>query len=568
MENIKLMTKIIVFFLFSLNYLFCDWYKKQDNIDVLHYKFNITLNDTTNNIQGETEIKINYLSETSNFDIDFISDELGLKVNQVILEGKSLKFNHRNDKIEISLTEPIKKNETKIFVIKYEGIPQDGLIISENIYKKRTIFADNWPDRARYWIPVIDHPSDKATCEFLVYAPEKYKIIANGLLKEETIYKENIKKTNWIQNEPIPTKVMVFGAAEFILSDKINYKHITNQNWIYKDNAPENLNDFNQTIEIIKFYEQLFGEFPYQKLDNVQSTTKYGGMENASCIFYNERTVTGKGMIDALIAHETVHQWFGNSISEYNWEDIWLSEGFATYFTLVYREKYQGKVKFINGLKSDRNRIIQFANKNPELSIVDTNLTDSKYLLSTNSYQKGSWILHMLRSDFGDSLFYKTISDYYKKHKNSTATTKDYFKIVKILTGKDYDKFMYDWLYSPGLPYLDFQINYNTKSKKTSLMIIQNQTNDVIYNFNLDIEFVLANGEKQIKQFKIDSTKNEYDFELNDKPIQIEPDPNTKILFDYSKEKVIINYNEIDVKYKFPSEGKELKINFQGEREE
>lgn len=568
MKIIKILTKIIFFLVININYLFCDWYKKQDNINVLHYKFSITLDDSTKNITGQTEITINYLSNTNKFYLDFISDNKVMNINEILLEGKQINFRTKDDKIEIILDKTIDKDEIKTFLIKYEGIPHDGLIFSENIYKKRTIFADNWPDRAKYWMPVVDHPSDKATCEFIIYAPEKYKIIANGILKEETIYQQNKKKTHWFQNEPIPTKVMVFGAAEFILSDKINYKHITNQNWIYKDNAPENLNDFNQTIEIIKFYEQLFGEFPYQKLDNVQSTTKYGGMENASCIFYNERTVTGKGMIDALVAHETVHQWFGNSISEYNWEDIWLSEGFATYFTLVYREKYQGKDKFINGLKNDRNRIIQFANKNPNLPIVDTNITNSQYLLSTNSYQKGSWILHMLRMELGDSLFYDIIRNYYNKYQHSTATTKDLFEVIQNSTGLNYQKFMYDWLYSPGLPYFDFHINFNNKTKKTSLMILQNQKNTVVYNLNLEIEFLLANGEKVIKQFNLDSKSNEYEFQLNDRPIEIVPDPNTKILFDYSREKVIINYNEIDVKYKFPSEGKELKINYEGEREE
>ena len=117
--------------------------------------------------------------------------------------------------MEINLASPSVKDEIKKFTINYSGIPSDGLIISKNKYGDRTFFGDNWPNRAHYWLPTIDHPYDKATCDFIITAPSEYKVIANGSLIEESDIGNNFRLTHWKESVPIPTKVMVIGAAKF-----------------------------------------------------------------------------------------------------------------------------------------------------------------------------------------------------------------------------------------------------------------------------------------------------------------------------------------------------------------
>ena len=169
-------------------------------------------------------------------------------------------------------------------------------------------------------------------------------------------------------------------------------------------------------------------------------------MENAGCIFYAENSVTGKGTAEGLMAHEIAHQWFGNSVTENDWHHVWLSEGFATYLTAVYLEKTYGKEKLDEQMKSARNRVLGFY-KRSQRPIIDTTVTDLMKLLNANSYQKGAWVLHMLRRKLGDDLFLEGLRSYYKKYRNRNAGTSDFQKVMEGVYKKDLSEFFKQWLY-------------------------------------------------------------------------------------------------------------------------
>jgi len=133
--------------------------------------------------------------------------------------------------------------------------------------------------------------------------------------------------------------------------------------------------------EILDFFIETIGEFPFEKLANVQSTTQYGGMENASAIFYHEKSITGEGKIDPLMAHEIAHQWFGDSASEIDWPHIWLSEGFATYFADLYVQKSKGDSVFQRRMVNERKKVFDFYKKQ-QTPIVDTRTTNLVDLLN------------------------------------------------------------------------------------------------------------------------------------------------------------------------------------------
>ncbi|CAN0599112.1 unnamed protein product, partial [Laminaria digitata] len=161
----------------------------------------------------------------------------------------------------------------------------------------------------------------------------------------------------------------------------------------------------------------------YEKLANVQSKTRYGGMENASNIFYSETSITGTGSNEGLVAHEIAHQWFGNSATEADWQHIWLSEGFATYFTQLYMEHTYGRERFVNGMNKARMSVLGFYDRMPNIPLVNPEITDPNQHLNANSYQKGAWVLHMLRHKVGDNAFWKGIQTYYTNYRNKNATS-------------------------------------------------------------------------------------------------------------------------------------------------
>src|SRR5204863_6116924 len=146
------------------------------------------------------------------------------------------------------------------------------------------------------------------------------------------------KITHWKTSVVLPTKVMVIGVARFAIEYEGEINKVPLQSWVYPQNRKEGFSDYSMASGPLDYFSKNIAPYPYEKLANVQSTTRWGGMENAGNIFYYENSVTGKANIEGLLAHEVAHQWFGDSASESDWYHVWLSEGFATYFTQLYLE--------------------------------------------------------------------------------------------------------------------------------------------------------------------------------------------------------------------------------------
>ncbi|NOR74705.1 MAG: M1 family peptidase [Draconibacterium sp.] len=529
----KHILKILILFLLAYSVQAQNHHSRFENIDIQHYSFEIHLNDTTNRIEGKTSVSINFIKPVQHFFLDLIelndSTKTGMTVSSVTDNSNLLKFKQQNNQLVIQLTEKLIRDKKAVIQIKYAGIPADGLVISKNKFGDRTFFGDNWPNRARHWLPTIDHPSDKATLEFMVYAPEHYQVISNGRLFEETNMQNDIKFTHWKENIPLPTKLMVIGVARFAIQNNGIYKGIPVSSWVYPQNRENGFKDYAVGKKALQYFSERIGFYSYEKLAHVQSKTCYGGMENASCIFYSERTVNGKNQQERLFAHETAHQWFGNSVTEQNWHHIWLSEGFTTYLTHVYNQNFHGEEHFLNGLKRDRLRVIKYANVNLA-PIIDTTITNYNRLLSTNSYQKASWFLHMLRNNLGDSIFFKGLQKYYSDFKNSTALTKDFKNVMESVSGEKLDLFFQQWLLQPGHPKL--KVEWEQKSNNKIELTVEQIQPDYIFSFPLEIEVQYKNGDVNYKTIEINKRKTEVSFSVQTVVENIVLDPNEKLLFE------------------------------------
>ncbi len=212
-------------------------------IDVLNYKFTVSLSDTTDEIEASAEILIKFKKSVSDFSLDFIkrrADDKGMTVIDATENDVPLPVLQSDTQLlfSIPLTRP---EEVRNYKIKYKGTPADGLIISKNRYNDRTFFADNWPDRGKNWLPLVDHPSDKATVEWVVIAPSHYQTVANGTLKEISKVSEGYTLTRWQMKEPIPTKVMVFGTARFAHQDLEPVMGVPISTWVYPQDSVNGL---------------------------------------------------------------------------------------------------------------------------------------------------------------------------------------------------------------------------------------------------------------------------------------------------------------------------------------
>ena len=536
----KLRYYIVMIILLSFNQVYSkDPYPKNPNIDILNYSFELHLNDSTDIIYGTANINLHIEPSENNVRLDLISannDGNGMVVHSVLFNGNKVPYTHKKNELNIS-TDGLKYSIYDVITIEYSGIPITGLIIGDNMHGDRTFFSDNWPNKARNWLPLVDHPYDKSTSEFIVFAPNHYQVISNGLLVEETNVNKDIKKTHWKQSVPISCWLYALGVAEFAIDyvDYFNGKSI--QTWVYKQDRDKGFYDFKvPTKHTLEFFSDYVGPFAYEKLANVQSNSVKGGMESATAIFYSDISVTGNRSVRwrDVIIHEVAHQWFGNCVTEYDWDDVWLSEGFATYFTLMFREHAYGRDDFVKGLKDAKKRVFNFYEKNKNASVVHDNLKDMKDVLSYDlQYQKGAWVLHMLRNYVGEDNFRDGIRNYYKKYFNSNTNTEEFKIEMEKVSGIDLDKFFDQWLYKGGIIKLDVEWDYNEKSKNIEFNITQVQNDGYIFEMPLDIE-ILGDNNSNTSTIRLDKKSGKYLVYSENKPKEIKLDPYTKLLATWS----------------------------------
>jgi len=523
-------------FIVSLFLLLAYWghsadpYPRNNNIDVKHYRFQLELNDTTNIIEGYAEVTILFKSKLSTCTLDLAGksrSQAGMSVLSVQWNETNLEYSHRNDLLEIKLN--AEAGQEVQLKIHYLGMPADGLIIGRNKFGDRTFFGDNWPNRAHHWLPVIDHPYDKASCEFIVIAPNHYQVVANGSLHERTVLPNARMLMHWREQDEIPTKVMVIGVARFAtqLAGLINGTPV--ETWVYPQNRAAGFHDFSIATQVLNYFVQQLGPFPFEKLANVQSTTRFGGMENAGAIFYFENSVTGRNERETLIAHEIAHQWFGDSATENDWHHVWLSEGFATYMASLYLEKAYGKMQLMQHMADQRDEVISYYKENPS-PIIDTTIVNIPEVLNTNTYQKASWFLHMLRRQVGEQVFWEGIRSYYQKYQYKNALTDDFMEIMEAKSGINLQTFFSQWLYASGHPQLAATWYFHDRKKKLIIEIIQKQEKP--FDLNLDIGIKNGHGNTDLVTTRLIGKKTVVEFDYSERPLDLVLDPQISLLFE------------------------------------
>jgi len=517
-----------------------DTYPINKNIDVKHYVFNLSLSDADNEITGTTLVTVNFKEAgIQNFRLDFINktsarQNKGMVVDAVTSSNAAVNYMHQNDELIISLPAPSTKNQIITFSIQYHGIPFDGLRIGATKLGDRSFFNENWPNRGRHWLPIVDHPHDKATSEFIVKAPAHYKVVSNGLLLEESELGNQTRLTHWKQSVPVSSWLFVLGVADFAVKYVDEFKGKSIQTWVYAKNREAGFYDFDEpTKKVLEFYSNYVGPYAYEKLANIQTPSVNGGMETSSAIFYGEDLVTGKRdeRTRNVVIHEIAHQWFGNAVTETTWDDAWLSEGFATFFTLLFIENEYGKDEYTKGIIKARKTVYDLSVKLPDFSIVSERTAEKEQVTSGITYQKGAWVLHMLRNLMGDANFKKGIQNYYTKYFNANTTTDEFRAEMEKVSGKDLKLFFKQWLYQPINPTINASWKYDASTKKLNVQLHQAQ--HFLYNVPVEIGYYKKGANTPtILTMNLKEKDQVFSFPLASSPEKLELDPRNVLLND------------------------------------
>lgn len=518
-----------------------DDYPRRIGVDVENYRFELTLSDDTDVVTGRATVSIRFTTNgVTEVPLDLVGvggDGRGMSVTAVSSSGSPVTFSHAEHLLMITLAESGRAGQRADLVVEYAGIPASGLVAGPNRYGDRTFFSDNWPNRARHWLPTIDHPYDKAMNEMVVTAPAHYQVVSNGVLIETTDGPNGTRTTHWRNSVPIATWLYVLGVARFAVQHVDDFEGRPIQTWVYRQDRAAGFHDFAvPTKAAMEFYDEYVGPFAYEKLANITSPVTGGGMEAATAIMYHESSVTGDRSVRwrNVIIHEVAHQWFGNAVTESDWDDVWLSEGFATYFTLLFIEHAYGRDEFVAGLRSSAERVFAQYESDPEYRIVHDDLSDMRRVTSGATYQKGSWILHMLRTTMGDEAFWSGIRAYYARHMNGNATTADFRTAMEEASGLDLADFFRQWLYSGGNPRLEGWWDYDPTAQAVRIEINQTQTAGPVFELPLEVGLFFGDASRpgSIEEVRIDARFHRFVIPVDGPPTRVTLDPSVKTLFE------------------------------------
>ena len=504
-------------FLLSAASALADTYARQGGIDVEHYRFRLELSDETDEIVGEATISVRFTADrVAEFALDLASK----------MTVTSTGVRHENDRLTIPIDPPAAFGSRRQFTIRYRGIPASGLRTGKNKHGERTFFGLNWPNLAHQWLPMVDHPHDKATSEFIVTAPSRYQVVSNGLLQEERDLGDGRRLTHWKQSVPIASWLNTIGVAQFSTRHAGSVRGIPLETWVFHQDAEAGAATFEEPARrAIEFFSDRIGPYPYEKLANIQAPGLNGGTEHASAILYGETVVNGKPATD-LVAHEIAHQWFGDSVTEKDWDDVWLSEGFATYFTLLATEHFEGRDALVAGLERARKAVAAAQEKQPGQAVIHRNLADPANVLNRLVYQKGAWVLHMLRGLMGTEHFWAGIRTYYARHRDGNASTDDFREAMEQQHGTGLGWFFDQWLRRPGSPTVKGGWKYDAATRRLIVTLEQTQAGEP---FRLPLELGVQDT---IERVEMTAKHQSFELPLEKAPIAVALDPGLWILMD------------------------------------
>jgi aminopeptidase N len=562
-----------------------DTYPRQPGIRIANYTFDISLNDGNNEFVVQETVDVLFVAaNVANVELDLCNftaaprnplgtNQLpdpcaepsggrggappatrtggkGMTVTAVTSDGRALTFRHENDRVRIPTSRAFKPGEHFVFTLDYHGTPATGILIGNNKYGDRGFTSNPWPNKARNYLASIDHPSAKAPVVTKVTAPRRYQVVSNGRLLEQTDLPNDLRRTVWREASPICTCLMALGVAPFAIDYFGEYHGIAMSSWVYPQERDVSFAAFRAyTQPILEFFIDHIGPYAFEKLAQVEANGIGGGMELASSIFYGYGA-TGPGR--QLIAHEMAHQWFGDAVAENDWDDVWLSEGFATYFALLYQEFQDGHDAFLDAVKRSKTQAINYALANPTSTIVHQNLADFSKVIANNAqiYQGGAQVLQNIRGVVGTETFWNGIRLYYRRFQNSAATSDDLRRAMEEACAEAGDRCSADgrdlsWLFREllnrgGVLQVQGSWHYDAIAKQVQVTFDQTQAGDV-YTMPIEVVITTPRGAQPAAQTvqiaRLNQRHQTFTFASDSEPTSVALDPNAWVMMQATWEK-------------------------------
>lgn len=513
-------------------------YAPDREIDILNLLIDVTPDFDKRTVSGRAVLTFRPIAKALS---QLRLDAVDLRVESVTATARVQAYQNTGQQLLITFAEPIPAQREASVTVTYSAEPARGLYFRTPAmgYKEGDahLFTQGEPIEARHWYPCFDAPNEKFTSEVICRVPEGMTVLSNGKrLSERKDGATGLMAVHWRQETPHVNYLISLLAGHF---EKIEdrYQEVPLAFYTPPSLIQEAANSFRDTKDAMAYFEREIGvAYPWVKYYQVcVNDFVAGGMENTSITTLTDHTLFSEATENLrssqdLVAHELVHQWFGDLVTCKDWSHLWLNEGFATYYAHLFDGHKNGRDAMLYGLYQDAKDIT--GRSDDTKPIVDRKFDHPNEQFSYLAYPKGSWVLHMLRSQLGEDLFRRCIKTYLDRHQYDTVVTEDLNAVVEELSGRSYDRFFDQWVYHAHHPELDISYSWDEAAKLARISVAQNQKLSetvLLFHFPLTVRFQV-DGRFVERQIRVQEKSEDFYFGLPAAPKGVRIDPEFTLL--------------------------------------
>lgn len=492
-------------------------------IDIVHMDLAVSFNWDEHTCLGQATLRIKpYFLPTDSIVLDArnmtfqkirILDAHGDEIRNLVDYNKRI--------LRLKLERPIQPNEEIKLEMDYVAHPDEaenkkGRAIRDDkglyfvntdkseTYQPMQLWTQGETESNSNWFPTIDHPHEKFTSVLQISAPAEMTILSNGRLISDQVSGSKHQQT-WANEEPLPAYLLMMAIGNFKIS-KEQLDNLEISYYLEPDYHPYSAQIFRHTREMIDFFGGKLGvNYPWSKYAQVVVRDYVSGaMENASATLHGESVQkTPRELLDApndeIIAHELFHQWFGDLVTCESWPHLFLNEGFATYGEQLWLEYKYGVNASQRESYETMKRYLNYANQVQDGPIANFNYKNPDDMFNTLTYQKGSRVLHLLRSILGDDAFFAGLKIYLTEYRYQTAEIDDFRQVMEKVSGKDLRPFFQQWIFRGAHPVIDVRYAWSDSNATLKVEVEQIQ-NNTAGTFHFPLSFKVRQG-SQVKNY-------------------------------------------------------------------
>lgn len=499
--------------------------------NVLHYRLDLLFPFENRSFSGRVNAVC--LSEQDSLD-HVVFHMVELTADSVFVNGRSADFVQQSGEIRISWGPFIESDDSFDVSICYHGAPQNGGFY----FYSMCAYTYGEPVETRYWFPCKDVPWDKATVELHVTVPLGVEVASIGLLEGREIDLDGLWETfHWRTDYPVASYLVCVTMSDqyacwsdwYVTPEGDSIELVY---YVFARDSAIAKKDFIHMVDAISFFSERFGAYPFEKYGMAEvEPFVMGGMEHQTMSTINSRWIRGTRLYENGLVHELAHMWWGDAVTLNDWTAIWLNEGFATYSEVLFSESQYGQDSFQDKMANSKQLYLD------QIRRSDFPLYDPPADQLFNSgivYNKGSWILHMLRTVVGEEHFWPILSDYFDTYCYGNASVPDFQSICETVSEMDLDWFFNQWIYQKG--YIQAEYGWASRLLESGeyafvLSVSQVQKEAPVFRMPLDVHI---EGEKSSHDTTvwIDQSSHHFMFTLDFEPSNVVLDPDGWVLMD------------------------------------